>query len=361
MNKIKVLIVDDSVIYRSQIKEAFQLLPRFEVVGTASNGKIALERLNQFEVDLMILDLEMPELDGLETLKEMQKSTFTCKVILFSSSSKRGAEVTLEALKYGASDFIPKPNGADLTSSTQSALSPSERIKSILELKVNTLFPPVNDSNLDEKSKKISNEVDLSRKKLSLSRFKPQIILIGCSTGGPNVLEKIFSSIRSSIECPIVIVQHMPPLFTASLAERLQKISGIQTSEAKEGDFLEKNRVYIAPGDFHLTLEGSVEKTILRLNKNEPIHSVRPAVDPLFISASNIFKDKCLGFILTGMGYDGKNGAEALKNAGSSVVIQNKESCIVFGMPGAVFSAGLYDQISTPDEIIEMINEKTAA
>lgn len=160
--------------------------------------------------------------------------------------------------------------------------------------------------------------------------------------------------------CPIVIAQHMPPIFTATLAERLSRLSGIPASEAKNGGQLEKNHIYIAPGDYHLQLEGTMDDTKMVLNQGPQINSVRPAVDPLFSSAAAIFRDKCLGFILTGMGADGKSGAEDVKKRGGAIVIQSQESCVVFGMPGAVFASGAFDRIASPDEIIKIFHDKVA-
>ena len=355
MKKIRVLIADDSVIYRSQIKEALENMSRVEVVATASNGRFALERLTQTSADLLVLDLEMPEMDGIQTLTELKKKGFSCKVLVFSSTSQHGAKITLEALRLGASDFIPKPGPNSSLSESDSSLSPSQRIKSVLEPKIYALFPETS-----------AKEVILSKpstavsyQKVSIERMKPKIIVIGSSTGGPTVLEKIFSGLTSPIGCPIVITQHMPPVFTAALANRLKEVSGIPACEATHGMKLENNHIYIAPGDYHMRLQGSQEAVTLVLDQGPLINWVRPAVDPLFASAAEIFKGSCLSFVLTGMGSDGKVGAEVIKQHGGAVIIQSEKSCVVFGMPGAVYSSGAYDRICEPSEITTLINEKT--
>jgi len=354
MSKLRVVIADDSVIYRSQIREALDAMAGVEVVAVASNGRLAADRLGQSAADLLILDLEMPEMDGLQTLVELKKRGLTCKVVVFSSASKRGAEITMEALKLGASDFIAKP-GAD---SAAGEAKPSGRIRELLEPRIRALFP------LTETPSPLTGSTASALApfpKLHWEIFQPRIIVIGSSTGGPSALEHIFSQFSGPIRCPILITQHMPPVFTAALAERISKISGIPAAEAKHGAAIENNHIYIAPGDFHLRVQGTAERPFLTLDQTPQIHSVRPAVDPLFVSASALFQSRCLGIVLTGMGADGRVGAEAIKHHGGAVVIQNKASCVVFGMPGAVQASGAYDREATPDEIAVLLAEKAGA
>lgn len=350
---IKILIVDDSVVYRSQIRAAIQDLPEVEVLPAAANGKIAIERMKQTEVDLVILDMEMPELDGLGTMKEMDRLGIKAKVLVFSSASKRGSEITMEALKAGASDFITKPDGSQKTGKR-----PDEIIQEVLAPKILALFEKkkVAEKNPENKLSK-SEYTEFSS--LLWGLFAPEILVIGSSTGGPTVLERIFSQISGDLLCPIIITQHMPPIFTATLAERISRLCGIPAKEAEDGEELKK-QIYIAPGNYHLRLSGEKGNVILKLDQEAQINSVRPAVDPLFETAASIYKNKCLGVVLTGMGMDGKVGAEAIKFHGGAVIIQEEKSCVVFGMPGAVFQCGAYDKILTPDEIVEVIKEKVA-
>lgn len=360
MSVIKVLIADDSVVYRSQIKGAFADIAGTEVVGTSSNGRLALQRLQQGHVDLLILDLEMPELDGLGTLRELVQlqQKISCKVLVFSSQSKRGAEITLEALRLGASEFVTKPSALVSLDETDSKnLTPSQKIKNILEPKVRALFPQLQSAEVSP-GKTLTHQNSYVRVIWDL--FTPEMVVIGSSTGGPTVLEKIFSDIAPPLRCPVLIAQHMPPVFTASLAERLAKLSGIAVVEASHETPIIANTVYIAPGDFHLRLGGASSEPKMFLDQGPLIHSVRPAVDPLFESAAAIFKNKCLGIVLTGMGADGKVGAERIKEFGGAVIIQDESSCVVFGMPGAVQSSGAYDKIMTPTEIARFLQEKVA-
>lgn len=345
MEKIKVLIADDSGVYRSMIKSVFEDAQRFEIVAAVASGLLAIEKLKTSSVDLLILDLEMPGLDGIGTLKEMVKLKIKCKTLVFTSLSKHGAQCSLEALELGASDFITKP-GHDTAPG-----SPLEKIKNALIPTVEGLFPK---TQTITKAPQLSGDLDAFRWQI----LRPRLIMIGSSTGGPSVLEYLFAQLKGQLTCPIIITQHMPPIFTATLAERLSRISGLDCAEAKDGEILTSNRVYIAPGDFHLRLKGTINETILTLDKGPLIQSVRPAVDPMFETAASIFKDKCLAFVLTGMGYDGRDGARAVKQHGGYVGIQEKNSCTVFGMPGAVYESGHFDMIAAPDEIAQMLREK---
>ncbi len=366
LKKLKVLIVDDSIVYRSKIRAALQDLPWIEVTGAAVNGRAALEHIANVTPDLLILDLEMPEMDGLSTLNEMRSRKISCKVIVFSSTSKRGADITLEALRLGASDFVAKPGASDDVELLTSG-NPTERIKDLLFPKIHALFPDRDaathsfvtataDAIATTTLQPLSEEMKFP--KIIWDLFHPEIMVIGSSTGGPTVLEKIFSDLRSSINCPIVITQHMPPVFTTSFAERLGKASGSPAIEATQGTVLEKGCIYVAPGDYHLRLQGDRTRATVSLDQGKKIHSVRPSVDPLFSTAASIFKERCLALVLTGMGNDGRDGAIAIKRAGGAVIIQNKESCAVFGMPGAVFSAGAYDKIADPQGIVSLMREK---
>ena len=347
-SKIKVLIADDSVVYRSQIRSALTAIPRVELVGASSSGKLTLERLSSGGVDLVILDLEMPEMGGIETLRELRRLGHSCKVLIFTSNSASSAELTLEALKLGATDFINKPD------SSGGGADPARRIREILEPKIQSFFP---EKALDPEAMD-AIPPSSSYPQVHWDLLKPKIILIGSSTGGPGVLEKIFAEVRPPLACPIVIAQHMPPVFTATFAHRLSSISGIPAREAEHGKPLEPGCIHVAPGDHHLTLTGSPELVKMHLDQGPKVHSVRPAVDPLFRSAAKIFKTRCLAFVLTGMGADGRDGAIAVKQHGGAVVIQSEKTCVVFGMPGAVHAAGAFDRIASPAEIISILKEK---
>jgi two-component system chemotaxis response regulator CheB len=355
--KVRALIADDSVIYRSQIKKALEGLPGVEVVGVAANGKITLERLNQSSVDLLILDLEMPEMDGLQTLKEMSRRGGQTKTLVFSALSKQGAEITLDALRHGACDFITKPDGSSIQAEGGLLIEPSQRIKGLLEPRISALFPDLL-MNLGSDLESESRGPLHAQSSGSWDQFQPEVIVIGSSTGGPTVLEGIFAELPKPLRCPVLVAQHMPPFFTATLAERIQKISGIPTSEARDGMPLLPNSIIIAPGDYHMRIrvDGGVPRVVL--DQGPQINSVRPAVDPLFASAASVFGEKCLGVVLTGMGADGAEGSKKIKESGGWVIIQSQETCVVFGMPGAVKAAGAFDYVMSPSDLVTLFKEK---
>lgn len=347
--RIRVFIVDDSTVFRSQIRTALEDQDGIEIVGFATDGRMACEALKHKKVDVVTLDLEMPVMSGLETLKELKRSGVLPYVLVFSSQTKRGAESTLAALHMGASDFLLKPQLEPHSNKT-----PAEAVRAVLLPKI---------YQVREKTR-LSGERRLcetpSFKKFSTlnwASFNPEIVVIASSTGGPSALEKLFSLIRKPLCCPVLIVQHMPPLFTAALAERLQKISGLEVREGVHGEKLKKGQVYIAPGDFHMIVERRGEDTFLVLNQDPLRNSVRPAADNLFESAAKIFKNATLGIVMTGMGSDGKDGALAVKNLGGGIFIQDKESSVVFGMPGAVFNENAFDLMTSLEGIAHGLGE----
>lgn len=358
--KIKVLIVDDSVVYRSQLRNAVTMLEYCEVVAVASNGKMALERLLQNSVDLMILDLEMPEMNGLETLQEVSKRGYSVKVLLFSSHSKRGAEITMDALRAGASDFVPKPgaefHGADVGS------DPAKKIFDLIRPKIDALFADVQveaSQAQAPRAEPLSGGMQVYPK-IIWGTVRPKVVVIGSSTGGPTALERLFSEVAGPISVPILIAQHMPPIFTATLADRLKKLLGIEVREGRHGELIQPNHVYVAPGDFHMTLVKTPAGVAISLDQGPHENFVRPAVDPLFRTAADIFGAGCLAIVLTGMGADGKIGCVAVKGRGGAVMIQDKESSVVFGMPGAVHAAGAYDLMGDTSAIAGVLRDKIA-
>lgn len=347
MKKIRVLIAEDSAVYRSRIRSALSQADFIEIAGIAVNGRAVIERLSKDPVDLLLLDLEMPEMNGIQTLKEIRKLGFPCQIIVFASVTKSCAEKTLEALRLGAVDFAAKP-GLDKPDD-KSATGADEKIRALLLPKIQALYSHI---------KTIPAKTETPYPRLGWDGVQPGIVVIGSSTGGPAVLEEIFSGLRGSLRCPVVIAQHMPAVFTTSFAERLERVSGFKVIEAQHGSALEPQTVYLAPGNYHLRLQAAGADIICQLDQGPLINWMRPAVDPLFVSAASIYKDKCLAMVLTGMGADGKAGCEIVKQNGGAVVIQSKESSTVFGMPGAVQESGAYDRIADISELIQIIQEK---
>ena len=339
--KIKILIVDDSVLFRSQIQLALQDSPEIEIIGTAPHGKIALDKLLVHDIDLMTLDLDMPIMDGIETIKAIKEKNLKTKVIIFSSASRSGAEKAFEAMQLGAVDFVAKPQLDD------THLTSADEIKEILLPKILSLFGM-------HEAKRISIPII---EPLNLDFFKPEVLVIASSTGGPNALIEYCSQLHDIVPYPILIVQHMPAVFTASLAERLGAACGKISREGMHGEVLQPNQIYVAPGNFHMQIVGKKNFPLLKLDQNEQRNSVRPCADYLFESAVRVYGRGTLGVVLTGMGRDGADGAKLIKSSGGVIFIQDEASSVVFGMPGAVYEGQKFDYIGTPGELaVKTIN-----
>jgi two-component system chemotaxis response regulator CheB len=336
MAKIRILVVDDAVVFRRLVSEELSSDPALEAVGTAANGRIALAKVPQVNPDLVILDVEMPEMDGLQTLAELRKTYPRLPVIMFSALTERGAEATLEALALGATDYFTKPsNVGGLDASLEvirTQLIPE--IKAICAKTSGGHAPPAGPA--------------LSRKAPARPAFRPgpiEVLAIGSSTGGPNALAEIVPRFPATFPVPIVIVQHMPPMFTRLLAERLTAQSSLRVQEGFSGAVLQPGQAWIAPGDHHMIVVRDGTQVRLLVHQDPPENSCRPAVDVLLRSVARTYGPNSLTAILTGMGSDGLRGCEALREAGGQVLAQDEATSVVWGMPGYVARAGLADRV----------------
>lgn len=361
VDSMKVLIVDDSVVFRTQISSALSEVKGIELTGTAANGRIALQKLNATPVDLMTLDMEMPDMDGIETLKALKALPQRPRVIVFSSQSARGADLGLTALKEGADDVVVKPNGDQLNFENALDAIKTKLIPRVLQFAdehiktINSFGPSTRASRLKSDSG-AHREIETTYVQKPILSYEPKILVIASSTGGPPALEYIFSRVPGPYSFPIVIAQHMPPIFTQMLAKRLGEMTGVPSQEARNLMSLKSNNIYVAPGDFHLRVTKLNDELYLKIDQSELRHSVRPSADFLFESTAEIFGANALGMVLTGMGEDGCEGAQAIKKAGGGIMIQDKKSCTVFGMPGAVFDCGAYDEMGNLDHIVDKLN-----
>lgn len=319
----KFLVVDDSVMYRTAISQVLSGIDGGGVVTKASHGKQAVEILqtNQ-DFDLITCDIEMPIMDGIETIREIRKMGINIPIIVFSAVTLKGAEKTMEALNVGANDFLAK-------------VSESKGLEDSIHSIKNELYPRVQALIDVEKSQEVEIEKQVRKTLEQTDIQRPDILLIGSSTGGPDALTKIFEKIEVKFDVPILLVQHMPPLFTEKLAAHLDRICPHLTfKEAKSGENLEKNLVLVAPGDFHMKVgKGTAGQLCTVLNQEEKENSVRPAVDVTLRSLDALLGKKILFIILTGMGEDGARGGEQLFKSGHQIIAQNEESCAVYGMP----------------------------
>jgi two-component system chemotaxis response regulator CheB len=333
--KIRVLVVDDSVVVRKFLSDTLSADPALEVAGSAPDGRIALAKIPQLRPDLITLDVAMPVMDGLETLAEIRKLYPKLPVIMFSVLTGSGAAVTLNALALGASDYAAKPGN---TGSPEAAV---ERIRTDLIPKIKALCTP----------SKIKAALSLKPRARARRTHPIEIVAIGASTGGPNALALLFPSIPKDFPVPIVTVQHMPPIFTRLLAERLSTRSQIAVEEGREGATLQCGHAWIAPGNFHMTVKRNLTSAWLELDQEAPEHSCRPAVDVLFRSVAAAYGPGALGVVMTGMGSDGVIGSRHIRAAGGEVIVQDEASSVVWGMPGLTYAAGQADGVYPLDQL----------
>ncbi len=338
MTRARVLVVDDSVVVRRIVTDMLKAEPDIDVAGTAPNGRIALAKIPQVNPDVVTLDVEMPEMDGLETLAAIRKAYPKLPVIMFSTLTEKGAATTIEGLLRGANDYVTKP------ANVGSVAEAMTRVRDQLVPKIHALCPHL---------RPVATRPVLTSRPAMPARAHPRTarpqridcVAIGVSTGGPNALASLLPQLPSDLPVPIVIVQHMPPTFTLLLAQRLSAASRLPVHEGQAGAVLAPGHAWIAPGDYHMlaTREGTPVR--LRLNQQPPENSCRPAADVLFRSVVATYGANVLGIVLTGMGQDGLRGCEYIKEAGGQVIAQDEASSVVWGMPGAVARAGLADEI----------------
>jgi two-component system chemotaxis response regulator CheB len=338
MAKIRVLVVDDSVVIRRLVSDVLSSDPEIEVVGVAANGRIAVEKITQVNPDIVTLDVEMPEMDGLQTLAVLRKNHPRLPVIMFSTLTERGGVTTLEALSLGASDYVTKPTNVG------SASAGMARVRDDLIPKIKSLCRRASNPQPKIPAARLADHRPV-RSNAALPDRRVEIVAIGTSTGGPNALGEIVPELPGDFPVPIVIVQHMPPIFTKLLADRLAAKSTIEVQECRAGDELRPAAAWIAPGDYHMTVDKSAAHPRLDLNQGPPENSCRPSVDVLFRSVARIYGQSVLAVILTGMGQDGFRGCEHIREAGGQIIAQDEASSVVWGMPGFVARAGMADQV----------------
>jgi two-component system chemotaxis response regulator CheB len=341
--KIRVLIVDDAVVIRRIVSDVLAEDPDIEIVGTAANGRIALQKITQVNPDILTLDVEMPDMNGLECLKELRKTHPRLPVIMFSTLTERGANATIDALTFGASDYVTKPANIG---SVGIAL---QRVREQLIPKIKALCQaphPVTPARAALLAPvPIVTPVAGPALAVPPRRGAIDVVTIGVSTGGPNALAAIIPHIPGNLPVPIVLVQHMPPLFTKFLAERLNSQSALEIREAAGGEELLPGTVYIAPGDYHMVVERKGARIVTALTQAPPENSCRPSVDVLFRSVCETYRSTVLAVVLTGMGQDGLRGCEDIKRWGGTVFVQDEATSVVWGMPGFVARAGLADRV----------------
>lgn len=342
MRKIRVLVVDDAVVVRKIVTDSLSSDPDIEIAGIAANGRIALQKIPQVNPDIITLDIEMPEMDGLQTLVEVRKIYPKLPIIMFSTLTERGGAKTLEALSLGATDYVTKPANVGSVSIAMQRVREEliPKVKYFCADKIGSKPP----SNLVP-AKSFTSPITTYRVPNLVSTQRIDILAIGVSTGGPNALAELLPVLPKNFPIPIVIVQHMPPYFTKLLADRLTSKSQITIHEGAPGDVLVAGQGWIAPGNFHMYLEQGNSGMTIKTNQDPQENSCRPAVDVLFRSVAKNYGPRALAVVLTGMGQDGLLGGQHIKDAGGQIFVQDEQSSVVWGMPGFVAKAGIADKI----------------
>ncbi len=351
--RIRVLVVDDSAVVRRLVTDVLADEPDIEVAGTAGDGRAGLERVAAISPDVVVLDVEMPVLDGLATLRELRQRHPRLPVIMFSTLTARGAAATLDALAAGANDYVTKPTHArvlgDALESVRSSLVPLIRTWGRI--------------GASRQAAAASAAKSASRPAVAAPRARAdavEAVLIGSSTGGPNALSEVVPALPADLPVPVLVVQHMPTVFTKLLADRLDERSNLTVVETDGGMVVERGHVYVAQGGMHSVVRRRGPEVVVELDDSPPENSCKPAVDVLFRSAARVWGGSVLVVMLTGMGQDGLLGTGPLHAAGATVIVQDEASCVVWGMPGALAREGLAHEILPLDQIAAAITARVA-
>jgi two-component system, chemotaxis family, protein-glutamate methylesterase/glutaminase len=360
MENLKVLVIDDTIVYRKIVGDVLKAIPGVEVVGTANNGKIALSKISTLKPDLITLDIEMPEVNGIEVLQELNKHPSPPVVIMLSTLTQQGSEMTIKALELGAFDFVPKPDAGKMADNMLKVKQAIEPIVAALKRQRTTRFnirnkilspPPI------KRTEASSPQTPVTATRRPLVKTKSEIIGIGISTGGPNALTQMIPMLPADLKAPVLIVQHMPPMFTASLANSLNNKSKLEVKEAQDGDLIIPGRILIAPGGKQMKIIAGKDglSRVIKITDDPPENSCRPSVDYLFRSIAQHYVGRSTGVIMTGMGSDGSKGLTQMKKNGSHIIAQNEASCTVFGMPKEPIESGIVDVVASLDKIADEI------
>jgi two-component system chemotaxis response regulator CheB len=358
-NNIRVMVVDDSAVIRGMTAKILESEPTISVVSSVGNGKMAVDNLARRKgVDVIVLDIEMPVMDGIQALPELLKVDPKIKIIMSSTFTTRNADISIKAMNAGAADYISKPSSPkEITDGGEFRRELLEKVKALGDAhrrqtgaatRTKTVVRGIPVPSLSP-----TEPIKLRRPGIG----KPRVLAIGSSTGGPQALFTFLKGLSPNIGVPVVITQHMPETFTAILAGHIQRSTDWPCSEAKEGDVLEPGKILLAPGGYHMTIAGENGKKVVRLNRNPPVNFCRPAVDPMLNSLANVYKNNILVVILTGMGADGMKGSQKIVAGGGTVIAQDEDTSVVWGMPGAVATAGLCSAVVPLEEMAETVTK----
>lgn len=376
MEKVRVIVVDDSAFMRKAISDMIESCADFEVIAKFRDGRELVEKVDKFNPDLITLDVHMRDLDGLATLKELKKMGKNYPIIMLSSATTEGSELTLECLDNGAITFITKPSGSislDIDKVKERLIDEIKGITSNIRVNKSNIhmrqITSNKESEIENKIKDIRVNAQLSQRKEINNSEKPSpminnkvipknkkidAVVIGASTGGPKALQQVLTKLPANLNVPVFVVQHMPEGFTKVFAERLNKVCNLNVTEAEDGMSINRNTIYIAKGGSHMIIDSSIR---VSLNKEPSIWGVRPAVDKLFESASKVYGGNLLSVVLTGMGKDGAEGSKRIKDCGGITISEDKSTCTIYGMPKAAYETGKIDLVLPLDQICNKITE----
>lgn len=353
---IRVMVVDDSAVIRGLIRQWLDADPDIEVVFTAANGKTAVANVAETGSEVVILDIEMPVMDGMAALPLLLQAAPSVKILMASTLTARNAEISLTALSRGAADYIPKPQALrDVSGATDFRREIVTKVKALGEARRRVRSRPAARAQQRPVGPAVLQPAKAKAATRQLSPVRPNLVAIGSSTGGPQALFRVVTALPKSFDLPVLITQHMPATFTAILAEHLSRACGRPCHEAQDGAAITNGHIYVARGGYHMVVEKRGAGVFIRLDEGPLESFCRPAVDPMFRSVAAVYGSAVLGVVLTGMGNDGLKGGEVLVNAGGSLIAQNEASSVVWGMPGSVVNANLTCAILDIDEIAPAI------
>ena len=355
---IRVMVVDDSAVVRGLVSRWIEEEPGLEVVARHANGKLAVDDVARSAPDIVLLDIEMPVMDGLEALPLLLEGRPELRVLMVSTLTRRNAEISFKALALGALDYVPKPDSnREITTSLDFRREVIRKIKSLGRVRTRRAVLGEGAPVAADRAAAVEAGKRPTFKQRPFSLVPPRIIAIGSSTGGPEALAVVLGAASPSLSrVPVLVAQHMPPVFTGILAERLARATGRETKEGVHGETLRPGTIYVAPGNHHMTVVQGAQPAV-RIGSEPPVHFCRPAADPLFASVAAAFGPAALGIVLTGMGHDGAAGARAIADGGGSVIAQDEASSVVWGMPGAAASVGACAAVLPPVEIAEAVSK----
>ncbi len=357
-NPIRVMVVDDSAVIRGLLTRTLEADPDIAVVASVGNGQMAITALGRADTDVVVLDIEMPVMDGLTALPKLLATSPDVKVIVASTLTQKNAQISLKALSVGASDYVAKPSSSQLNAANDFKRELVEKVKALGRARRGARQRSLGTAASTAKSE-LPFRPPVSKTSATPgpivlrtpSRVPPSVIAIGSSTGGPQALFTVLGALPASLSLPILITQHMPPTFTTILAQHLSRVANRPAAEAVDGEAIKPGRIYLAPGDFHMRVETSGTERVLRLSKDAPENFCRPAVDPMLRSLAQVYGPSVLTVILTGRGSDGATGGQAIVAAGGTVQAQDETTSVVWGLPGAAAAAGICSAILSLSDV----------